>query len=272
MHNPKQLSFAQRLHQDDGISSIGLILDEAITFKKVQEDLVKLLSSDCTDSAICTILDISQDLLDKFKLRVKRKIKKVNVDLGLQQNDIKSKERLFWDFIKETTGDVDLLSWPSYYACLDRVKKEIDNVIHAVDKSFSKNRESHASGRGIFFQRPDLVNLLRLNFKRKYQKDIIQFVSENKINVFKITCKEVDKTTLLPATREKGHPYEVRVIRFINIKILEDSFKSVMEARLHANQIEKEKLNKLLEIKPDNVFTDEKEFENDQIKSVPRKS
>ena len=247
-------AYTQRQHQDDEISGIGLILDEAITFKKVQADLIKLLSSDCEDLIICTVLDISQELLDKFKPKVKRKIKKVNVDLGLSQVATESKQRLFWDFVKETTGDVDLLSWPSYYSCLDHVRKEIDGVLHSVDKSFSKSRASHASGRGIFFQRPDLINLLRLNFKRKYHNDVVTYLHEKGLDAFKIIYKEIDRTTLLPTNREKGQPLQIRVIRFIHVKVLEESFSSVMEARRLANQVEKDKMDKLLEITEDNVF------------------
>jgi hypothetical protein len=255
MHESKPAVFTQRRSSlEDEISGIGLILDEAITFKKVQDDLIKLLSSSCEDSAICTILDISPELLDKFKVKVKRKIRKVHVDLGLSHVGIENKERLFWDFVKETSGDVDLLSWPSYYSCLDCVRKEVDGVIHAVDKSFSKSRTSHASGRGIFFQRPDLINLLRLNFKKKYQNDVIAYVRENKLDVFKITCKEVDRTTLLPTNREKGQPFQIRIIRFIHVRILEDSFNSVIEARRLANVAEGDKMNKLLEIREDNVL------------------
>jgi hypothetical protein len=105
--------YTQRKSDEDEISGIGLILDEAITFKKVQDDLVRLLASSCPDSGICAILDISQDLLDKFKTKLGRKIRKVHVDLGLSPSNTQSKERPFWEFVKETTGNLDLLAWPS---------------------------------------------------------------------------------------------------------------------------------------------------------------
>jgi hypothetical protein len=247
---PKPAIYSQRQPVEDEISGIGLILDEAITFKKVHDDLVRLLSSECHDSGICAILDISQELLDKFKTKVKRKVRKVDVSLGLSVSS-ESKERPFWEFIKETTGDIDLLSWPSYYQTLDCVKKEANNTIHSVDKSFHQTRQSHASGRGIFFQHPDLLNLLRLNFKKKYHNDIIRYVIENKLSVIKIYCKEVDRTTLLPADRVKGEPVLIRRIRFIQVKVLEHLFDVVNQARRKANQVERDKL---LEITPDNVF------------------
>lgn len=255
MQEPKSAVYTQRQSDEDEISGIGLILDEAITFKKVQNDLIKLLSSDCPDSGICAILDISQELLDKFKIKVKRKIRKINIDFGLASPDSsKSGERPFWDFAKETTGDLDLLAWPSYYSCMDHVRDEANGVIHAVDKSFSRNRMAHASGRGIFFLRHDLIHLLRLNFRRKYHNDVVRFVRERKLSVFKISCKEVDRTTLLPPVREKGQHVQLRIIRFIQVKVLEDCFTSVIEARRIANQIEKERMDKLLEITEDNVL------------------
>jgi hypothetical protein len=212
--------------------------------------LVKLLSSECPDSGICAILDISQELLDKFKTKVKRKIRKIDVNLGLSVSS-ESKERSFWEFVRDTTGDIDLLAWPSYYSALDCVRKEANGVIHSVDKSFHQSRQSRASGRGIFFQHPDLLSLLRLNFRKKYHNDVIRYVTENKLSVIKIFCKEVDRTTLLPSDRVKGEPVLVRRIRFIQVKVLEHLFDVVNQARRMANQVERDKL---LEITPDNVF------------------
>jgi hypothetical protein len=247
---PKPAVYPQREPMEDEISGIGLILDEAITFKKVQDDLVRLLSSECPDAGICAILDISQELLDKFKVKVKRKIRKVNVDLGLSVSS-ESNERSFWEFVKETTGDIDLLGWPSYYSCMGCVRKEANSIVHSVDKSFHRTRESHAGGRGIFFQHPDLITLLRLNFRRKYHSDIVKYVIDNQLNVFKITCKEVDRTTLLPPDRVKGEPVLIRRIRFIQVQVLENLFSVIVEARMHANQVERDRL---LEITPENVF------------------
>jgi hypothetical protein len=247
---PKPAVYPQREPTEDEISGIGLILDEAITFKKVQDDLVRLLSSDCPDAGICAILDIPQELLDKFKIKVKRKIRKVNVDLGLSVSS-DSNERSFWEFVKETTGDIDLLGWSSYYSCLGCVRKEANSVIHTVDKSFHRTRESHAGGRGIFFQHPDLITLLRLNFRRKYHSDIVKHVIENKLIIFKISCKEVDRTTLLSPDRVKGEPITIRKIKFIQVQVLENLFNTIVEAHMHANQVERDRL---LEITVDSVL------------------
>jgi hypothetical protein len=252
MQHPKSAPavYTQRQPAEDEISGIGLILDEAITFKKIEGDLVKLLSSECPDSAVCAIFDISQELLDKFKAKVKRRIRKVNLDLGLSTST-ESKERPFWDFAKETIGDLDLLSWNSYYSCMDCVKKEASYVLHSVDKSICQSRESHASGRGIFFQHLDLLTLLRLNFKRKYHNDVVKFVVENRLNVIKIICKEIDRTTLLPTDRKKGQHVEIRVIRFIQVTVMENLFAPITDARRRANQTQRDKL---LEITNDSVL------------------
>jgi len=255
MQEPKPAVYTQRHPSDsEEISGIGLVLDEAITFKKVQNDLVKLISSGCDDPNVCALLDITPELLDKFKTKLKRKIKKVHVDLGLSSEGTVTKERSFWEFVKETNGDLDLLAWASYYSCLDQVRQETNNIIHSVDKSVGRTRTNHAGGRGIFFQRSDLIGLLRLNFKRKYDKDIVKYVQDHKLNIFKISCKEVDRTTLLPPNREKGQHVQVRVIRFISVKILDESFVEVIEARQRSMMEEKEKMEKLLEIREDNVL------------------
>ncbi len=245
-----------KISKEDRISTLGFLLDEEIVFKRVREDLIRLLSSQCEDTGICAILDITQELLDKFKTRVKRKIKKVDVDLGEPSNtNGASKEVSFWEFVKQTAGDLDLLSWPSYYACMDLIKSEADSTLHAVDKSFDKSWGGHASGRGIFFQRPDLIKLLRLNFKRKYKSDVIKYVNENKVNVFRINCNEVDRTTLLPTTpRVKGEHTQIRLIKFIFVTIQENLFNSVMAARRLSAQNECNRVNQMLAVSNENVI------------------
>lgn len=244
-----------KISKEDRISTLGLVLDEEIAFKRVREDLIRLLSSECEDTGICAILDITQELLDKFKTRVKRKIRKIEVDLGQPSNtNGESQEVSFWEFVQQTTGDLDLLSWPSYYACMDCIKSEADSTLHAVDKSFYKSWAGHASGRGIFFQRPDLIKLLRLNFKRKYKADIIKYVNENKINVFRINCNEVDRTTLLPTTRVKGEHTQIRTIKFIFVTVQENLFKSVIAARRLSAQDTCNKVNQMLNVTNENVI------------------
>jgi hypothetical protein len=235
------------------ISTLGLLLDEAIAFKRVREDLIRLLSSDCQDSGICAILDISPTLLEKFKAKVKKKIRKIDVTLEPITGD-ESRGLTFWEFVNNTVGDLDLLAWPSFYSCMDCVRKEANNVLHTTDKSFHTSWESHAGGRGIFFQRPDLIKLLRTNFHRKYRQDVVRYVTDNKIKVFKIDCKEIDRTTLLPPNRQKGQHLETRVIKFIFVTVQENLFNCVIDARKLANQNEVEKINKTLEVTADNVF------------------
>ena len=243
----------QQSSKEDALSDIGLVLDEAITFKRIRDDLIRLLSSDCEDAGICAILDITPELLEKFKPRVKRKIKRVEVSLGpVPQGE--SRELSFWEFAQQTEGDLDLLSWPSYYACMDCVKTEADCTLHAVDKSFHQSRESHASGRGIFFQRPDLIRLLRLNFKRKYRQDVIRFVNMNKINPFRINLKEIDRTTLMPPTWTKGEHRQVRAIRLIFVIVQENLFSSVTNAHRLALMADTDKINKILEVSNENVL------------------
>jgi hypothetical protein len=161
----------------------------------------------------------------------------------------------FWEFTKQTEGDLDLLAWPSYYACMDQVKTDADCTLHAVDKSFHKSRESHASGRGIFFQRHDLIRLLRLNFRRKYSPDVIKFVTDNRLNVFRIDCREVDRTTLLPPPPwVKGENLQIRAIKFILVHVQDVLFSSVINSRRLAAQVESSRVNRMLEVSNENVI------------------
>jgi len=245
----------QQSTREDEISILGLALDEAIAFKRVSQDLIRLLSTDCPDAGICAILDITPELLEKFKVKVKRKIKRVEINLGSSVEETgESQELSFWEFAQQTNGDMDLLAWPSYYACMDCVRKEANCTPHAVDKSFHKSRESHASGRGIFFQRPDLIRLLRLNFKRKYRPDVVRFVTDNKIDVFKISVKETDRTTLLPPNRVKGERFEIRAIRFIFVSVQDTLFSCVTDARRLASRIAAANVNSVLEISNEKVM------------------
>jgi hypothetical protein len=241
--------------REDEISTIGLVLDEAIAFKRVREDLIRLLSSDCPDPGICAVLDINQELLNKFRARVKRKIRRVEVSLGEPAGNEETKEVSFWEFTRQTEGDLDLLAWPSYYTCMDHVRTDADCTLHAVDKSFHKSRQSHASGRGIFFQRPDLIRLLRLNFRRKYPSDVIKFVTDNRLNVFRIDCKEIDRTTLLPPQPWiRGEHIQIRAIRFIIVHVQDDLFNSVTSSRRLAAQVESSRINRMLEVSNENVI------------------
>jgi hypothetical protein len=239
--------------RDDEISTIGLVLDEAIAFKRVREDLIRLLSSDCPDDGICAVLDINQELLNKFRARVKRKIRRVEVDLGGPVATEETKEVSFWEFTKQTEGDLDLLAWPSYYTCMDRVKTDADCTLHAVDKSFHQSRESHASGRGIFFQRHDLIRLLRLNFRRKYPNNVVKYAIDNRLEVFRIECREVDRTTLLPAWT-KGEHRQIRAIRFIIVHVQDSLFNSVINSHRLAAQVESSRVNQMLEVSNENVL------------------
>jgi hypothetical protein len=224
------------------ISNFGQILGESVKFKEVQEDLSKYLGEGISDEEICIRLNITDDQLTKFRPRVKPITPPSNPEELLIY---KNKQVEFWEFVRETSGDIYLVSWHSYFQVLKNVAEELKQTLHAVDKGVSSwnipqyheepeyveaaptSLKVGAAGRGVFILREDLIRLMRLAFVKQYPKFIQEHVKQKKIDIFRIRTLEVDKTTLLPPFI-KGEKRETgRKIIHVEVTILEELFRNL---------------------------------------------
>jgi hypothetical protein len=161
----------------------------------------------------------------------------------------KNREVEFWDFVRDTEGDIYLLSWWSYFQVLKSVGEEVDQTLHAVDKRIDKwkipqyheekayveaaptSLKVGGSGRGMYFLKSDLIRLLRLAFNKQYPKFIQNFVKERNAKVFAIKTLAVDKTTLLPPAVKGQERVPGRKIIFVEVSILSDVFKDYYRSK-----------------------------------------
>jgi hypothetical protein len=248
------MTFRYTSSRGEHIPTFGQILAESVKFKEVQEQLSLYLGKGVPDKEICTLLHISLDYLERFKSKVKYTIPSSPTPESLEI--FKNHELEFWDFVKETTGDIYLVSWFSYYEVLSKVSEEINVTIHAVDKridtmkipnyhleqdyieSAPTSLKVGAGGRGMFLLKPDLIRLLRLSFTKTYPKFVQDYVRENQVNLFRIKVLETDRTTLLPPLIKGQKREPPRKILYVGINLLTDLIKPAYDKR--KEEIEKQ--------------------------------
>jgi hypothetical protein len=199
--------------------SFGDIFLREIKFKKVQTRLENMISLRLERSDIRRELDLDDDELTVFSKRVKPRTDGVeSVVVEMSEN----REVDLEEFLSTTTGDIDIIGWESYYS-----------ILHFANSELKVTRHSK-SGFGILLLPGDLVKLLRFSFGRMYSKQVVKYIRENRINVFQITNKMVEsnkgKKTIYDIN---GSPVGVcwngGVIRYKNVKLLDDSFKFLID-------------------------------------------
>jgi len=239
----------------------GLLLDEAVRFKKVESSLTRMIREGFEDKEIQTILELSPELLIKFKGKIKGRWKVVEkVDFTV----FTKREKTFSEFVKESTGDVYLIPWYYCNRVFSHVKEEMAETLHCENKGNyrSFHEEEHyrdvartslhvgKSGGGIFIQKPDMMRLLALNFKKYYPHDIVEYVRDHNLPIFKIEIIQVDKTALKgdPVVKykvlRKGQEQNVyhyphsRLIKCVSITVVEHMFEPLVKVRQdEVNQI-----------------------------------
>jgi vacuolar-type H+-ATPase subunit D/Vma8 len=228
------------------ISPFGQILGESVKFKEVQEKLSLYLGERVPDKEICTRLGLTEEQLRRFRQRVKPvMVPPKPEELAVYKN----REVEFWEFVRDTEGDIYLLSWFSFFQTMKNIGSEIDQTLHAVDKGINRmnipqyheepnyiesaptSLKVGGSGRGLYLLKPDLIRLLRIAFNKQYPKFIQDYVKESNTKVFAIKTLAVDKTTLLPPAIKGQGREPGRKIIYVEALVLSDAFKEYYRSK-----------------------------------------
>jgi hypothetical protein len=201
--------------------SLGDALSQAIKFEEIKVRLKQLVDSGKPDKVIASELKLNLFDIPKFKEKLgKVKLQEFEEPEPVQNTiieKVRNREVDLEEFLADPRGNIDIISWQSYYSILKFAAKELANVRHAKDHSL-----------GILLNPNDLYPLIRKAFGRMYPVDVVKKVKARKLNpIFIRTDKESVKIESNTGSR----------IRMRHIIIREEVFEELL--REHREKISK---------------------------------